>query len=66
LWVILVVLVIRGKTMGKKTYFINGKYYIVDDETGDIKKLIVQDDHNIPQDDLLQLIKILATEKDKK
>jgi hypothetical protein len=52
--------------MGKKTYFINGKYYIVDDETGDIKKLIVQDDSNIPQDDLLQLIKILATEKDDK
>jgi hypothetical protein len=52
--------------MGKKTYFINGKYYIIDDETGDIKKLIVQDDTNIPQEDLKQLIKILATEKDDK
>ena len=49
--------------MGKKTYYINGKYYIIDDETGEIKKLIIQDDQNIPQDDLKQLVKILATEK---
>ena len=49
--------------MGKKTYFINGKYYIVDDETGDIKSLTINDNQNIPNDDLKQLIKILATEK---
>jgi hypothetical protein len=49
--------------MGKKTYFINGKYYIVDDETGDIKSLTVNDNQNIPIDDLKQLVKILATEK---
>ena len=48
--------------MGKKTYFINGKYYIID-ETGDIKSLTVNDNQNIPVDDLKQLVKILATEK---
>jgi len=49
--------------MGKKTYFINDKYYIVDDETGDIKSLTINDNQNIPIDDLKQLVKILATEK---
>jgi hypothetical protein len=49
--------------MGKKTYFINGKYYIVDDETGEIKSLTINDNQNIPVDDLKQLVKILAIEK---
>ena len=49
--------------MGKKTYFINGKYYIVDDETGEIKSLTINENQNIPAEDLRQLIKILATEK---
>jgi hypothetical protein len=52
-------------TMGKKTYFVNGSYYIIDDETGNIKKLVVQDDSNIPVDDLKQLIRMLATEVEK-
>jgi hypothetical protein len=51
--------------MGKKTYYVNGSYYIIDDETGNIKKLVVQDESNIPVDDLKQLIKILATEIEK-
>lgn len=51
--------------MGKKTYFVNGSYYIIDDETGNIKKLVVQDDSNIPVDDLKQLIRMLATEVEK-
>ena len=49
--------------MGKKTYFINGVYYIIDDETGEIKSLTINDNQNIPNEDLKQLIKILATEK---
>jgi len=49
--------------MGKKTYFINAQYYMIDDETGDIKSLTVNDNQNIPIDDLKQLVKILATEK---
>ena len=49
--------------MGKKTYYINGKYYIVDDETGEIKSLTINDNQNIPVEDLKQLVKILATEK---
>jgi len=47
--------------MGKKTYFINGKYYIVDDETGEIKSFTISDNQNIPVDDLKQLVKILVT-----
>ena len=46
--------------MGKRTYYVNGNYYIIDDETGAIKRVIVQDDQNIPPDDLKQLIKILS------
>jgi hypothetical protein len=46
--------------MGKKTYLVNGNYYIIDDKTKNIKRLIVQDDPNIPQDDLKQLVIILA------
>jgi hypothetical protein len=49
--------------MGKKTYFINGKYYIIDDETGDIKSVTINDNQNISAEDLKQLVKILATEK---
>jgi len=49
--------------MGKKTYFVNGTYYIIDDETGEIKSLIINDNHSIPNEDLKQLVKILATEK---
>jgi hypothetical protein len=51
----------RGKIkMGKKTYYVNGNYYIIDDEGGGIKRVIIQDDQNIPPDDLKLLIKILA------
>ena len=46
--------------MGKKVYTINGKMYIIDDETGEIKKIVVQDDVPIPQRDLEELIKLLV------
>jgi hypothetical protein len=46
--------------MGKQTYYVNGNYYIIDDETGAIKRVIIQDDQNIPPDDLKKLIKMLA------
>ena len=49
--------------MGKKTYSIFGKYYLVDDETGDIKSVTINDNQNIPLEDLKELIKILVTEK---
>ena len=45
--------------MGKKVYDINGNMYVVDDETGKILTLIVQEG-TIPQRDLEELIKILA------
>jgi len=45
--------------MGKKVYTINGKMYIVDDETGKVKTIEIKDD-TIPQRDMEELIKILA------
>jgi hypothetical protein len=51
--------------MGKMTYLINGKYYIIDDETGEIKSVKINDDQNIPVDDLKQLVKILAKNQKK-
>ena len=46
--------------MGKKVYTINGVMYLVDDETGKIKTIVIKDDAPIPQRDLEELIKILA------
>jgi len=45
--------------MGKKVYTINGKMYIVDDETGKVKTIEIKDE-TIPQRDMEELIKILA------
>ena len=49
----------KAQIMGKKVYTVNGKMYVVDDETGKIKTIIMQEDP-IPQRDLEELIKILA------
>ena len=46
--------------MGKKVYTINGRMYIIDDETGKIGTIEIKDDASIPQRDLEELIKILA------
>ena len=46
--------------MGKRVYTINGKMYIVDDETGKIMTIIIQEGAPVPQKDLEELIKILA------
>ena len=45
--------------MGNKVYDINGKMYIIDDDTGEIKTIIVQEG-TIPQNDLKEIIKVLA------
>ena len=45
--------------MGKKVYTINGKMYLVDDETGEIKVIRIEDE-TISPNDLKELIKILA------
>jgi len=45
--------------MGKKVYTINGKMYIVDDETGKVKTIEIKEDA-IPQRDMEELVKILA------
>jgi len=44
----------------KNIFNANGNYYIVDDKAKKIKRVIIQDDQNIPQDDLKQLVNILA------
>jgi len=49
----------RRYKMGKKVYTINGKMYIIDDETGKIKTIVVQDE-TIPQKELDEIIAFLA------
>jgi len=46
--------------MGKKVFTINGRMYVIDDETGKIGTIVIQEDVPIPQRDLEGLIKILA------
>jgi sporulation protein YlmC with PRC-barrel domain len=45
--------------MGKEVYTINGKMYIIDEDTGEIKTLVIQNE-TIPSGDLKELIKLLA------
>ena len=47
--------------MGKKVYTVNGSLYVIDDETGKIKTVLIKDDQ-IPQRDLDELIKIIMQE----
>ena len=46
--------------MGKITFEVNGHYYIIDDVKGTIKRVIIQDESNIPKEDLEELVKLLA------
>ena len=46
--------------MGKPVYTINGKMYIIDEETGKIGTVVVDEDAPIPQKDLDEIIKLLA------
>jgi hypothetical protein len=45
--------------MGKQVYTINGRMYIINEETGDIQTLHIGSEQ-IPPNDLKELIKILA------
>jgi hypothetical protein len=54
----------RKAGMCKKIYTVDGHLYIVDDETGKVKEVIIKDT-NIPVETLEKLIKILATEANK-
>jgi len=45
--------------MGKKVYTINGKMYIIDDDTGKVKTIVISEEP-IPQRDLDEIIKLLA------
>ena len=46
--------------MGKKVYLVNGKYLMIDEETGTIKRVIIQDETNLQREDLEEMVKILA------
>ena len=46
--------------MGKITFEVNGHYYIIDDEKGTIKRILIQDDVNIPPEDFKELVRLLA------
>jgi hypothetical protein len=50
--------------MGKKIYTVEGHQYIVDDETGKVKEVMIKDT-NIPTEVFEKLIKILAEEANK-
>ena len=50
--------------MGKKIYTIDEHLYIVDDETGKVKEVMIKET-TIPVETLEKLIKILATEANK-
>jgi len=54
----------RKAGMGKKIYTVDGHFYIVDDETGKVKEVVIKET-NIPVETLEKLIKILATEANK-
>jgi len=45
--------------MGKKIYTINGKMFVIDDETGKVKEVIVKDT-NISLKDMEEIIKLLV------
>jgi len=52
--------------MGKVVITVKNKHYIIDDETGDIKEVIIQDKQDIPIEDMKSIIKFLAIQnKDK-
>ena len=50
--------------MGKKIYTVDDHYYLIDDETGKVKEVLVKDT-SISQDTLEKLIKLLAAEANK-
>jgi len=50
--------------MGKKVYTINDKMYLVDEETGEIKVIRIENE-TISPNDLKELIKILAQNQKK-
>jgi hypothetical protein len=48
--------------MGKVVVTIEGKYYIVDDDTGDVKRVIIQDDPNLSLEEMKKILKYFATQ----
>ena len=51
--------------MGKKVFTINERYYIVDDDTGEVLSIEIKRNEPIPPGDIQELIKVLAKESKK-
>jgi len=50
----------RRSIMGKVVVTIEDKCYIVDDETGDVKRVIIQDDPTLSLDEMRKILKFFA------
>jgi len=49
--------------MGKVVVTIEGKYYIVDDDTGDVKRVLIQDEPNLSIDEMKKILKFFTSQK---
>jgi len=49
--------------MGKVVVTIEGKYYIVDDDTGDVKRVLIQDEPNLSIDEMKKILKFFTSKK---
>jgi hypothetical protein len=51
--------------VGKRVFTVEGKYYIVDDETGEVKRVIIQDEPNLSIDEMRKILKyVFASQKE--
>jgi hypothetical protein len=55
-----------GVKMSKQLYIVNGHYYFLDDESGKMRRVIIQDDSPIPQEDVQSLLALLAKKAEEK
>jgi hypothetical protein len=53
-----------GILMGKVVITVKDKYFLIDDETGEVKQVIIQDKQSISNEEMREIIKYLVS-KDK-
>jgi hypothetical protein len=49
--------------MASEFYEVNGRYFYVDDITGDISQIVIKDKVTPSQEDLVELVKLLSKKK---
>jgi hypothetical protein len=49
--------------MALQTYFVNNKYFVIDDETGKLMEGIPDENPNLSVDELKKLVALMATGK---